>query len=246
MYDYRRDPSGNPIVGANGNYSLTDTRQTVGNVNAKVFGGVYSDFFFKGFNFHVGVDYKFGGKIFSYTNYYLMGTGAIKASLPGRDESKGGMAYYIQTGTNNRIPWQHNQAAPPDAAGGIVYHDGMILPGVVADGNAFKPNNIIISPVAYYQSYINDLSTSWPPDRLFKNDYIKLREIAVSYSIPARISSKLGIQKLSLSAAVRNLGYIYKTVPNIDPEATLGAQGYIENSFYPSVRSFNLGINVSF
>ncbi|MCS3798931.1 hypothetical protein [Niastella sp. OAS944] len=250
-YDYKRDPAGNRIVAANGFYALSDEVTSTGkNVNPKVFGGVYSDFSFKGFNFHFGIDYKFGGSIFSYTNNYLMGTGVIKASLHGRDEATGGMAYYEDNATGAKVAWEHNKPAPANARDGIVYHDGIVLDGVKevnAGGTVkYERNDVIVAAPAYYQTYINDNSTSWPPDRLFKNDYIKLREISIDYALPAKVSNMLKLQKLSLTAAVRNLGYLYKTVPNIDPESALGAQGYIENSFYPSIRSFIFGVNVSF
>jgi iron complex outermembrane receptor protein len=251
-YDYQRDPNGNRVVGGNGLYNLADKVTYTGkNVNPNVFGGVYSDFFFKGFNFHLGIDYKFGGTIFSYTNNYLMGTGVIAASLPGRDEEHGGLAYYINDVTGKKVAWQHNQSAPSEARGGIVYHDGIILDGVREEGGSgnekrYVKNDIIVDAPSYYGTYINDLSTSWPPDRLFKNDYIKLREISVSYTIPVKLVERLKLQKLTLTGAIRNLGYLYKTVPNIDPEGALGAQGYIENSFYPSIRSYSLGVNVSF
>jgi TonB-linked SusC/RagA family outer membrane protein len=250
-FDYKRDPNGNRIVNNSGSYTLSDQATYTGKkVTPDVFGGINSDFFLKGFNFHLGIDYKFGGTIFSYTNNYLMGTGVVKASLPGRDEANGGLAYYIDNATGKYVAWQHNQPAPAGARAGIVYHDGLILDGVkeVVSGGTVKyeRNDIIVSAPAYYQSYINDLGTSWPPDRLFKNDYIKLREISIEYTLPQKISNKLRLQKVSVNAAVRNLGYIYKTLPNIDAEGALGAQGYIENSFYPSMRSFTLGVNVSF
>lgn len=232
MYDFLRDPDGNKVVNTQGVYSLDQTKYIkVGNVNPKIFGGLYSDFYLKGFNFHVGIDYKFGGKVFSYTNQYLMGNGVIKATLPYRDAAHGGLT------------WTDGN--------GIVRHDGVILPGVKAvdlgGGNIkYDPNDKIISATDYYGTYLNDVSTGWPPDRIFKNDYIKLREISVDYTIPKRISEKLKLQKVSVNLAVRNLGYIHKTVPDIDAEATMGAQGFVENSFYPTTRTFSFGVNVSF
>jgi iron complex outermembrane receptor protein len=250
MYDYLRDPSGNKIVNQNG-YAIDNTKYVnVGNINPKVFGGLYSDFMIKGFNFHVGIDYKYGGKVFSYSNQYLIGNGVIKSTLPFRDEANGGLAYYIEQGTNRKVPWQHNQAAPANAVGGVVYHDGMILDGVkeVTSGGTtkYEKNDIIMAAPVYYQSYLSDNNASWPPDRMFKNDYIKLREIAIDYTIPKKISDRLKLQRLSINIAARNLGYIYRSIPNIDPESTLGAQGFVENSFYPSIRSFNFGVNLSF
>lgn len=251
MFDYARDPDGNRIVNSNGLYSLSNSvYRKFGNVNPKAFGGLYSDLFLKGFNFHIGFDYKFGGQVFSYSNNYLVGNGVIKATLHGRDEANGGIAYYIETGTNKKITWEHNKPAPATAVNGLVYHDGIILDGVkaVTTGGTtkYEKNDILVAAPAYYQTYINDAGGAWPPDRLSKNDYIKLREISIDYTIPERISDMLKLQKLSVTAAVRNLGYLYKTIDNIDAESTLGAQGFIENSFYPSLRTFTLGVNVSF
>ncbi|TDH28610.1 SusC/RagA family TonB-linked outer membrane protein [Segetibacter sp. 3557_3] len=250
MFDYSRDPDGNRVVNANGLYTLGNNFKTFGNINPKAYGGLYSDFFLKGFNFHVGIDYKFGGKVFSYSNNYLVGNGVIKSTLANRDESQGGQAYYIENGTNKKIAWEHNKPAPANAVGGRVHHDGMILDGVkaVTTGGVtkYEKNDIIIAAPAYYQTYISDNSTGWPPDRLFTNDYIKLRELSVDYTIPRRISSMLHLQKLTITAAARNLFYLHKTLPNVDAESTLGAQGYVENSFYPSLRTFTFGVNVSF
>ncbi|MDP4262397.1 MAG: SusC/RagA family TonB-linked outer membrane protein [Bacteroidota bacterium] len=232
MYDFLRDPNGNKVVDqGTGLYSLDNTKYIkVGNVNPKAFGGLYSDFYFKGFNFHIGLDYKFGGTIFSYSNQYLMGNGVIKATLPYRDEAHGGLTY---------------------TSGGITYHDGVILPGVkkvdLGGGNfKYDPNDKMISATTYYSSYINDVSTSWPPDRVFKNDYIKLREISIDYTLPKKISGMLKLQKVSVNLAARNLGYLHKTIPNIDPESTLSSQGFVEDSFYPTTRTFSFGINISF
>jgi len=251
MYDYARDPNGSKIVNDNGSYSLNTSEYVkVGNVNPKAIGGLYSDFNYKGITLHIGFDYKFGATIFSYANQYLVGNGVVKSTLPYRDEEHGGLAYYIESGTNKKIPWQHNQPAPANAVGGLVYHDGMILDGMKVDNSSgttkYVKNDIIIAAPAFYQSYISDVSTGWPPDRTFKNDYVMLRELALNYDVPKRISDRLKLQKLSISAAIRNLGYIYKAIPNIDPESTLGAQGFVENSFYPSIRSFIFGINLAF
>lgn len=231
MYDFDRDPNGNKVVNSNGLYALDQSRYVkIGNINPKLFGGFYSDFFLKGFNFHVGIDYRVGGKVFSYTNQYLMGNGVIKESLPYRDAEHGGMTF-----TRN----------------GITRHDGLILPGVkrvdLGGGNfKYDPNDIIIAAPDYYASYISDNNGGWPPDRVFTNNYVKLREISVDYTIPKKLVQRLRLQKLSLNLAVRNLGYIYKSIPNIDAEAVLGAQDWKENSFYPTTRSFSFGINVSF
>lgn len=251
MYDYKTDGNGHRIVDDNGYYVLDKSQMRVfGNITDKVFGGLMSDFFFKGFNFHVGVDYKFGGNLFSYSNYYLMGMGITKESLKYRDEDHGGLAYYINKNGNN-VAWQHNQAAPAESSDGRVYHDGVITPGVVRSGGTdtnpeYAENKKIISASSYYSSYIHDMSQDFQPDNLYKNNYVKLRELSISYIIPKKLVSIAGIQKLSVSLNARNLFYFYKTIPNIDAESALGSGSFTEYSFFPSVKTYGFGLNVSF
>jgi iron complex outermembrane receptor protein len=247
MYDYARDPDGNKVVSANGLYSLNASNYVkVGNVNPKAIGGLYNDFYFKGFNFHVGFDYKYGASVFSYSNQYLVGNGVVKSTLAYRDTEHGGLPYYIEQGTNKKILWQNNQPPPANAVGGLLYHDGLILDGMRLDNSTGKyvKNDILTSAPEYYQTYISDVSSGWPPDRVYQNNYIMLRELALDYTIPKKYTERFKLQRLSVNLAVRNLGYIYKSIPNIDPEGTLSAQGFVENSFYPSIRSYIIGFSI--
>ncbi len=248
-FDYLRDENGNKVVNSNGVYSLeTDPLKMIskGNVNPNLFGGFLSDLRYKNITFRVALDYKYGGTIFSYTNQRLYGIGQLKNTLAYRDEESGGMAYYIGDG-NKKIAWQHGQAAPAESIDGRVYHDGMILPGVkLGADDKYVPNDQIIAASAYYQTYVNDLATNFPPDNIRKNDYIKLREIALTYTLPRSFAQMLKLQGLSFTAAGRNLFFLYKSIPNIDVEGALGSDGFVENTVFPGQQTFSFGINVSF
>ncbi len=249
MYDYNRDENKNRIVGPNGLYSLNRSKEMQPinkNVNPDYFGGLMTDFFWKGLFLHVGLDYKFGGSIFSYSNYYLTALGQSKNTLKYRDESHGGIAYYVADG--KKIQCDHSMEQGPN--GQRVYHNGMILKGVKDTGNGtYAPNDIIASSTEYYQSFISDMSDAFQPDALYRNDYIKLREVSIGYTVPKKWSEKLLLQKVTLSLNARNLFYLYKTLPNLDAESTLGTSGqnaFHEQSFYPTVRTYGFGLNVSF
>ena len=247
MLDYKRDEAGNKVVNNQGIYILDDQKTTVaGNIMPKVYGGFISDFMYKNFNFRIGLDYKYGGTIFSYTNNRLTGVGQLENTMQYRDEENGGLAYYINS-SDQKVPWQHSQPAPAQSKDGKVYHDGLVLPGMKVDDNGkYVTNDIITSAATYYGSYANDLATSFPPDRLFKNNYIKVREVALSYTLPTEISKRIKMQRLTITAAARNLFYLYKSIPNIDPEGALGADVFVENTIYPSQRTYSLGLNVAF
>lgn len=243
-YDYKKDEHGNRVVSSNGFYVLDYDAgfKKNSNINPSFIGGFNTSFYYKNFNINLGFDYKFGGALLSMSNYYLIGNGLSKESLPYRDEKHGGLAYYINE-QNVKVPCEHNTTAPAGAKDNRVYHDGLILNGVKEDGSK---NDIILSAYEYYSTFIHDMSADLQPDNIYKNDYIKFREIGISYAIPKRIVEKAKLQKVTLTATARNLFYLYKAIPNIDAESTLGTNSYEEYSFFPSTRSFGIGVSVSF
>ena len=243
-YDYKKDEHGNRVVSSNGFYVLDYDAgfKKNSNINPSFIGGFNTSFYYKNFNINLGFDYKFGGALLSMSNYYLIGNGLSKESLPYRDEKHGGLAYYINE-QNVKVPCEHNTTAPAGAKDNRVYHDGLILNGVKEDGSK---NDIILSAYEYYSTFIHDMSADLQPDNIYKNDYIKFREIGISYTIPKRIVEKAKLQKVTLTATARNLLYLYKAIPNIDAESTLGTNSYEEYSFFPSTRSFGIGASVSF
>ena len=126
---------------------------------------------------------------------------------------------------------------------GLIYHDGIIAEGVKEDGSK---NDIVVSAADYYNSRYNVTGSE---DNLYDNTYIKLRELKLSYRVPEKIYSKLGLQNLNVSFVGSNLFFIYKSVPNINPESTLGTNSwysYVEYTTYPAPRSFGFSINTSF
>lgn len=243
-YDYLKDDRGNRVIDSNGFYMLDYDGgfKENSNVNPSFLGGFTSSFYYKNFNVTLGFDYKFGGTMLSMSNYYLLGNGLSKESLKYRDEKHGGLAYYIDE-NNVKQAWEHSKAAPAGAKENRVYHDGLILKGVKEDGT---PNDVILSAYQYYSTFIHDMSADLQPDNVYKNNYIKFREIGISYTIPKKIVEKAKLQKVTLTATARNLFYLYKSIPNIDAESTLGTNSYEEYSFFPTTRSFGLGATVSF
>ena len=228
--DYKHDDSGNRIVGANGLYSLSndpDDQICVGNVNPDIFGGFASSLALQGewgaVNLSVGVDYKLGGKILSFSNTYLKGNGLSRSSLPGRP-GHGGLTYTDGLGR--------------------VRHDGIILEGVKDDGT---PNDVVVSAFDYYDSFRQDANAlRWRPDEIRDNSYVKFREAALSYTLPQQWTKMVKMQRLTLALTARNLFYIHKSIENIDPEALLGTNSWVEYSNYPTSRTFGFNVNIGF
>lgn len=239
-----RDEQGNMEVDKNGNYQQESEFTYAGSAAPKFTAGFTNTFRYRDFSLNVHIDGSFGGKLLSFTNNFLKSSGAGKESLFGRDEEYGGLAYYIDKNTNQKIGLaNHNASAPGNAKDDRIYHDGIIAEGVKADGNK---NDIIVAAADYYNSRYNRNGSE---DNLYDNTYIKLRELKLSYLVPGKLVSKIGLQNLNVSFVGSNLFFIYKNVPNVNPEATLGTGGvnpYVEYTSYPSARSFGFTLNTSF
>lgn len=239
-----RDGQGNMEVDKNGNYQQESEFTYAGSAAPKFTAGFTNTFRYRDFSLNVHIDGSFGGKLLSFTNNFLKSSGAGKESLFGRDEEYGGLAYYIDKNTNQKIGLDsHGATAPGNAKDNRVYHDGIIAEGVKADGSK---NDIIVAAADYYNSRYNRNGSE---DNLYDNTYIKLRELKLSYRVPSKVVSKIGLQNLNVSFIGSNLFFIYKNVPNVNPEATLGTGGvnpYVEYTSYPSARSFGFAVNTSF
>jgi hypothetical protein len=128
---------------------------------------------------------------------------------------------------------------------------GLIVPGVyqssgLPNTTAITVQGALANHWADYRNYqIGDPFT-------FKSDFIKLRNISLSYnftSVINKVAFLKFVKGLTLSASVRNAAIIYKDLPGLDPEAIQSSgdtrAGY-ENSSLPTVRSYNASLNVKF
>jgi TonB-linked SusC/RagA family outer membrane protein len=129
---------------------------------------------------------------------------------------------------------------------------GYIFPGV-SDATGL-PNTVAVTVAG------NGLQSLWADYRnnqigdpfIFKSDFIKLRNISLSYNFSDLIK-KVDVLKfvkgLSLSASCRNVAVLHKDLPGLDPEAIQSSgdirAGY-ENSSLPTTRNYNLTLNVKF
>lgn len=235
---YERDANGNIVVGANGLPKADPTKKVLGHYTPDYLAGATNTFTYKNLELSVLVDASVGGELFSGTNRTGNYTGVLAQTLPGRDAANGGLSYYYPGNvTTNPKTLVSGGVAPSGVA---VYDDGMIFSGVYADGT---PNNKVISAQEYYKASYN-ISEAY----IYSSTYVKLREVRLTYNFDKKLVKKLGLQGASVTAAGRNLFFIYKEVPNIDPETafnTGNAQG-LESLALPTTRNFSLNFNFKF
>lgn len=236
------DENGRFIINENGLYTLSDEMTKSGNILPKATGGVANTFTYKGFALDVLIDYRFGGQIVSTPLHYATGAGMYESTMKYRDEANGGLPYYVDNGEFILLP-SHNSAAPN---GSEVYHDGVLLDGVTADGE--ENTRVIQAATYYFNTYA--WSSGWYEDgAVYDNSFIKLRELSLGYNLPKSFTDKIKFQNVRVSLVGRNLLYLWKTLPHLDPEVAIGTdyvrQGIDEGSTAAN-RSYGFSLNFSF
>ncbi|WP_461152074.1 SusC/RagA family TonB-linked outer membrane protein [Spirosoma pulveris] len=117
---------------------------------------------------------------------------------------------------------------------------GIVGKGVNEKG---EPNAVNVPAQQYYQ-YLYNFAEPF----VYSSDFLKLRQVIIDYTIPARLLTKLPIKGASISIVGRNLAILMKKVPNIDPESTYNntnAQG-LEFAGAPPTRSMGVNLNLKF
>lgn len=230
------DPNnGARIVDGNGqrySYSRASNRK-VGKLLPDLTGGVFNRINYKNFSLIANIDYSFGATFIHEAETYMMAAGILNETLPFRDEATGGRAYYVNAEDARVL------GANP-AANGPTYNDGVLLDGVYPDGTA---NDQIATAQEYYSSsYFSN--GFFPEDRIFKSDYVALRNISLDYRLP-EFSKKVGLSDIVLSIFANNVAYIYKAAPNTIPESSNGT-GWDDGAFgttaLPAQRSLGLSV----
>ncbi|PKA97710.1 iron complex outermembrane receptor protein [Flavobacteriaceae bacterium MAR_2009_75] len=229
------DPNnGQRIVDANGQryaYSRQSNRK-VGKLLPDLTGGVFSRFNYKNLSLVVNMDYSFGATVINEAETYMMAAGVLDETLTYRDADSGGVAYYL----NN----EGAKIAGVNPGTEATYNDGVILAGVNADGT---PNTQVSSAQDYYySSYFSN--GFFPEDRLFKSDYVALRNVSLDYRIP-EFGRKIGLSDIVISLFANNLAYIYKAAPNTIPESSNGtgwSNGAVGTTALPAQRSIGLSV----
>jgi iron complex outermembrane receptor protein len=214
-----------PVLGAQ--YATTSSFVKIGNSTPKLTGGIGNTFQYKAFSLYVLADFHIGGQIWSGDYATLMGQGELPETTHERD--------------GHGLPFTF-----PD---GSTCNCGVILPGVTPDG---KPNTAVVNSwwkyAGNYQSWDNIPIVR--TNSIFTNSWGKLREVALSYKVPPKLTSATGIfQNLSVSLIGRDLFYLFTKLPDrLNPEGLTGTTNNQSTQFgsLPGTRSFGLSVKAGF
>ena len=219
-----RDANGSIIVNAQGLPSRTSSNSILGKATPDYILGLTNSFEYKGLKLTVVMDYRTGHSIISGTKYAL--------TWPGRLE----------------------ESADFDRDLGFILPNSVIetAPG----SGVYAPNTTVASAKGYGTNgvidYYDALSRTGEHNVIDATAF-KVRELALSYSLPKTTISKLGLTSLRVGVNARN-PFVVLAKGNkgyTDPEASgagsaSNATGYSNTGQYPTTRTVGGSINLTF
>jgi len=228
--DYTYDANGKVIINAANGLPIKSKTATeiIGNVNPDWIGGLQNSFSYKNLTLSFLIDVQKGGSIFNLDMYYGMSSGL-----------------YPETAGKNDLGNPVRDAVVGAPGSYDSKSGGYIIEGVNVANGVSTPNKTRVDATT---------SDGWgyavQPNKAFVYDagYVKLREVAISYTLPAKWLVKTGLKGVVLSAVGSNLWIISKHLPYADPESGLAAgnvQGYSIGSL-PSTRDLGFNVKLNF
>ncbi len=121
----------------------------------------------------------------------------------------------------------------PVASGGGIKLDAL-------NATTRKPNEAYADTKDLYESYLFSLWENW----VYDASYVKLREVAIGYTLPPAIFKRTPIKGLSVSVIGQNLWLIHSKVKGIDPSEL--ESSWIEGGQLPGTRSIGFNVKVNF
>jgi hypothetical protein len=255
---------GYPIIGSGLEWQevqIQDAKNKIGNYNPNFVLGLQSALSYKSFSLNFTIDWRNGGQFISQTQRYMAEDGNSQLWLdnminPGgrtgkelRDWLVENEDIYIKNGS-------HVVGGPTAEYGGfrenysgVYVSDGTFVPGVVAvsdgKGGVTYVENLGENNVLPYAPYVVSYAWGFAKPSMFDADFIKLREISLSYQVPRSIINRMHkIQDISVSLYSLNIMLWTKNKAGLDPERAFQAEASTEGrrgtQFKQGIERYNL------
>ncbi|NLE33898.1 MAG: TonB-dependent receptor [Bacteroidales bacterium] len=105
----------------------------------------------------------------------------------------------------------------------------------------WRPDNMDSDYPILINGYKN--GSNYSSRYMYNGDYLKMRNIILTYTIPKRITGKLNMDGVKVFTQIENV-FILTEMPGFDPETN--SSGYRYHYSYPTPRTFLAGLNLSF
>ncbi|MDZ7608150.1 MAG: TonB-dependent receptor [Cyclobacteriaceae bacterium] len=252
---------GYPILGSglDAEWEGEEQYSKIGNYNPDFILGMQSALTFKNFSLNMTFDWRSGGQYVSQTYRYLSESVITQTWLnelvnPGNLGGAASQELRDWVVANADELLLSDRLRPvggptpeyggfPESFSGVTVYDGTFTPGVVgeydSDGNFILDHENLGNPGTTFVPYV--VSYPWDIGRanMFDADYIKIREIALSYRLPFAISDKFGMQDVNFSIYSRNIMlWVKDSDLGVDPERAFQAES--NGTFKQGVERYNV------
>ncbi|KAF0235872.1 MAG: hypothetical protein FD181_3179 [Prolixibacteraceae bacterium] len=224
----RRESDGAIIVAASGR-PRTKANMELGNVAPDWIGGIRNEFSYKNFNFGFLLDMRMGGDIFSVSQMFGSYGGVLGFTAEGDVRENG-----IILGKNYLTDEKFVKITKQDANN--------------IQNSEFAENDIVTSAQSFFQSFYSNRELC-----IYDGSYVKLREVHLTYNLPANIFSSTSMVKgASVAMVGNNLGILWthkSNIAGVDPENATGSGNSgvgLESTSYPPTRSIGIKLNLKF
>jgi len=147
----------------------------------------------------------------------------------------------IISDTNSRMKQLGRHAVTVPAGG---REAGFTPDGIMDDGSAV-PKVVGSSDIQKYWLTANRFDIG--EENIYTNDFLRISQLSLSYRVPEEFLQRTFIKSANVAIVGNNLGFVFKDVPNIDPEAynrqNTNGQG-VEGIGMPIGESLGLSINL--
>ncbi|MDO5980159.1 hypothetical protein [Flavivirga spongiicola] len=193
-----RDPQGNLIHDAGGRTIRSNFEEVIGYSDPDFIWGLTNTITWKNFNFHLSFDGRVGGLSNNRTNEKMWDTGSHPDSDNEwrYDEVVNGNTSYIGEGVK--------------LVSGTATYDQ--YGNITADDRTYATNDIPISYQVYARRFGGGSFGATNPT------YLKLREIAIGYSMPKKITEKIGLDSATIALTAQNVLLWTKEYRFADPD----------------------------
>ncbi len=244
---------GYPIIGGSDmewqEIKVADVRNKIGNYNPDFLFGAQTSLSYKGFVLSATFDWRHGGQFVSQTYRYMAEDANSedwlrKAINPGgrtgkelRDWLVAHEDEYIKNGFHVVGGPTPEWGGFPESWSGYTVNDGIFVPGVVQNEDGTYTENLGDNNPIPYTPWVVSYPWGFMTPSTFDADFVKLREISLSYHLPSGIVEKLHMQDLLVSIYSRNIMIWTKSKIGIDPERAFQAEA---SGFKQGIERYNV------
>lgn len=217
---YQTNASGE-VIYENGFPVRDPYKRYIGDNNPDWTYGITNTLKYKNLNLSFLLDGRIGGLMYSTTNQKMWWGGKHKGTVNQfRDDANNGVSSYIAPGVK--------------VVSGTATYD--VNGNLTSDTRTYAPNDVAVNYINFMQTTSNAQNKNY---HYYKESFIKLREVTLTYNFPKKALANTPIHEFSLSLIGRNL-WLNSDVPNVDPDSGVDALQA------PSTRNIGLNLNVKF